>query len=65
MNVIKFCPRHAVTAYGKRIGATKDQQSFARQVVGLDLRAGVSEAMAVHDGKRALRVPSNQGGLVA
>lgn len=65
MNVIPLAPFQAVNERAKHIGATASQRKRGVHVVARDLRAGISQAMAVTDGWRALRVPSNQGGLVA
>ena len=65
MNIIPLAPFQAVNERGKRIGSTDSQKRYARRVVFLDLASGISQAMAVTDGWRALRSPSNQGGLVA
>lgn len=54
MNIIPFAPFQAVNERGKRMGATDSQRKRGVHVVARDLRAGISQAMAVFDGKRAL-----------
>lgn len=65
MNTIPIAPFQAVAERAKHIGSTDSQRKHGVHVVARDLRAGISQAMAVTDGWRALRSPSKQGGLVA